>query len=104
MVAIEIEEARGQPPEAAIAEPGIGFLLDQAEPVQAALVRRALDERLAASGSLTLFVERPADQELHRHVVDALGVLLIVGASGLDPAPGEEVADRAGRASKRCRS
>ena len=38
-----IEEARCQPPETAIAEPGIGFLLHQAEPVQVALEQAALD-------------------------------------------------------------
>ena len=38
--------------------------------------------------------ERPADQEFHRQVIDALGVLPIVGRLGLDPALGEDVTDR----------
>ena len=39
--------------------------------------------------------ERAADQELHRQVVDALGVLALVGLLGADPALREDVAHRA---------
>ena len=91
-----IEEAGGQPSEAAIAEPGIGLLLDQAEPVEAALARGALDERMQHQVR-DVVGQRPADQELHRQVVDPLRVFLIVGAQGLDPALRENVAHRAGQ-------
>ena len=40
--------------------------------------------------------ERPADQELHRKVVDALRVLAVVGLLGLAPALREDVPYRAG--------
>ena len=40
--------------------------------------------------------QRPADQELHRQVIDLLGVLVVVGPLGQQPALGEQVADRAG--------
>jgi hypothetical protein len=40
--------------------------------------------------------QRSADQEFHRQVIDALGVLPIIGGLGLDPALREDVAHRAG--------
>ena len=43
-----------------------------------------------------LFDQRPADQELHRQVVDLLGVRPVVRLLGPEPALGEHVADRAG--------
>ena len=47
--------------------------------------------------------QRAADEELHREVVDPLGVLAVVGLLGAQPALREDVAHGAGDASKRSR-
>ena len=66
-------------------------------PNQSRLPSRAalLDERIQQQ-IRDVVGQRPADQELHRQIVDALGVLPVVGALGLDPALRKHVAHRAG--------
>jgi hypothetical protein len=59
-----IEEAGGEPSEAAVAQAGIGFLLDQPEPVEAGLARGRFD--IAIQQQIGDVVgQRTADQEFH---------------------------------------
>ena len=86
-----VDEAGGEPAEAAVAEPGVGLLL--VEPVEV----HALPPHLLAHERLDEEVEevvgrRPADEELHRQVIDLLGVLAVVGVAGSSASAG-----RAGR-------
>ena len=88
-----IEEAGGEPAEAAVAERGVGFALDE------------LGERRSAGGCEGGFggvseiqrgervIERAADQEFHRQVVDSANLASAVGDLRLDPALGEFFAD-----------
>ena len=89
-----VEKARGQTPEPTIAQPGVGFLFEQAEPIE----RRLLD-RFAHEGTeqqvRDVIGQRATDQKLHREVVDALGVRALVGLLRADPSLRENVPDGA---------
>ena len=86
-----VQKARGQAPQAAVAQSGVGFQIDQ---------RVEVDPELGAGGAR--FVE-DADreqrvrecapgQELHRQVVHTLGVVVLRGGEGLAPAVHHAVA------------
>jgi hypothetical protein len=90
-----IEEAGGEPAEPAIAEPGVGLLVEQPDPVEIVAPHRLLDHRIEQQ-VVDVVGQRPADQELHRQVVDPLRVLPLVGLLGVEPAMGEQVAHRPG--------
>ena len=91
-----VEEAGRQPAQAAVAEPGVGLLLDQVPPVDPLLVHLPPDEGGEPHVGHVVG-ERPAEQVLHRQVVDPLRVLPRVVAVRGDPALGQDVADRVGR-------
>jgi hypothetical protein len=63
-VAIEVEEAGGQPTEPAVAKAGIGFFLEDFQPVDALLPRQfsgnGLDEKVG-----DVVCQGSPDQELH---------------------------------------
>ncbi len=91
-----LEEARREAPEAAVAEAGVGLLLDQVVEVDVELGEHGAVlledvERLEVGG------ERAAEEELGREVVGPLDVLLVVGALRLRPALHEPVAHREGQ-------
>ena len=92
-----VEEARGEPPQAAVAEAGVPLRLAQVLERVAELLERLL----ALGGEVEVdqaVAERAADQVLEREVVDALGVLLVVPVLRADPALDHPVADRVGQA------
>src|SRR6266542_3510132 len=89
-----VEEARGETPEPAVAEPGVGLFLEQAEPVE----RRSLDDVVHEGTEHQIrdvVGQRAADQEFHREVIDALGIEALVGLLRAHPALREDVADGA---------
>src|SRR5262249_18406124 len=86
-----VEEARRESPEAAVAEPGVGLLLEEADPVEVLLSDDPLRDRIEQQVH-DVVRQRAADQELHRQVVDALRVPPFVGLPRAHPAQGQEVA------------
>ena len=99
-----VDEAGRQPAEAAVAEAGVGLLLEQAEPVEALLSRDgSLDERVEQQVG-DVVGQRPADQELHRQVVDALGVLALVCLLRAAPSAGRGYRGRSGRPPRNARA
>ena len=90
-----VEEAGGQPAEAAVAQAGVGLLLEH--PSQSrCFCLTACARRIEQQVGDDVVGQRPADEELHREVVDPLGVLAVVGLLGLHPALREDVAHGAG--------
>ena len=82
-------------PEPAIAEPRIGLGVEHFGPVLARVRAQVLaDQRLDAEVD-DVVGERAAEQELHREVVDPLGVGRVLGLLGQQPALGQHVAQRA---------
>ena len=77
-----VEEAGREPPEAAVAEPGVGLQLEEADPVEPFPATTPGDR--VEQQVHDVVGERAADQELHRQVVDALGVLALVRLLGAD--------------------
>ena len=90
-----IEEAGRKAPKAAIAKTRIRFLLDDIAPVDVVLSRHFAGDVVKLQIA-DIVAQRTADQEFHRKIVDALGVLGVVGAPRHHPAPGQDIADRAG--------
>src|SRR5262249_47922536 len=89
-----VEEARGESAETAIAKAGVGFLLNQLQPVDALLASRMLNEGIQHQVG-DVVAQRAPNQKFHGEVVDALYVLLFVGGLGLHPALRQDVADGA---------
>ena len=90
-----VDEARREPAEPAVAEAGVRLLLDEFGEPQPLVPGGGVDQgRQHQVGDVVR--QRPADQELHREVVDLLGVGPVVLLLGPDPALGEHVADRGG--------
>ena len=87
-----VQEARGQPSKPAVAQPGVGLLLEDAHPIQVLLEGHRRELRLQHEVR-DVVRERSTDQELHRQVVDPFRVLAVVGFCRLDPSLGEDVAD-----------
>ena len=79
-----VEEARGEPSEASVPEPGVHLEVDDLVPVEPQLPERLPARRLEAQVD-EVVDEGAADQELHREEVDALDVLPQVGLLGQDP-------------------
>ena len=91
-----VEETGGQAPEPAVAKAGVGFRFKQAEPIEVLLL-----DRLPGDGVEQevrhIVGQRAADEKLHRKVIDALGVLALIGVLGEQPALREDVPDGAGK-------
>src|SRR5580700_2203315 len=87
-----VEEARRKAAQTAVAQAGIGFLLEQIEPVDAFFsnykLRHGIEQEVR-----NIVGQRAADEKLHGEVVNALGIVLFVGCFCLNPALGEDVAD-----------
>ena len=82
-----VDEAGGQPAEAAVAQPGVRLLLDQLLEVPAFLLHGPPHERLR--GQVHHVVpQRPPQQKLHRQVVDALGIGFLPGTVASWPSDG----------------
>ena len=89
-----VDEAGRQPAEAAVAQAGVRLRLGQLLQVQPLALHDLSDERVDHQVG-DVVGQRPADEELHRQVIDALGILAVIGLFRLEPALGEQVADRA---------
>ena len=89
-----VEETGGQATEPAVAEAGVRFLLEQLDPIDLLLLRDA-DHVRGDPEVGDVVRERATEQELHREVVHALGVLARVGLLRVDPALREQIPHRA---------
>src|ERR1700738_661396 len=79
-----VEEAGRQAPESAVAQTGVGFLLEEPGPVESLLGGRLLHDRIElqirpSDG------ERAANEELHREVVDAFWIHARICVLGVYP-------------------
>jgi hypothetical protein len=90
-----VEEARGKPPEPAVAQAGVGLALEQVRPVVAIGFDRRANHRIEQQ-VVDVVRERAADQELHRQVVDPLRIAMEVRFVGGEPALRQHVAGGAG--------
>jgi hypothetical protein len=90
-----IEKTGGQPPEAAIAEPGVRFLFDDFQWVELVQLLKMLQDRLEPEIG-NIIREGSPHEVFHRKIIDPLGVALLVCLLGLNPALQEDVARRAG--------
>ncbi len=86
-----LEETRRQAAEAAVAEPGVGLLLEQVGHADADLLEHAVVV-LVDPERREVRLERAAEQVLRRQVVGPLDVALVVGPLRLDPALDQRVA------------
>ncbi len=92
-----IDEAGGQPAEPAVAQPRVGLLFGQVMPVPVLVRGEVVADILLDLEVVDRVGQRPADEELHRQVVNLLGVLLVVGAVGQQPSLREQIAERPGQ-------
>ena len=103
-----IEEASRQAPETAIAQTRVGLLFQQLEPIEVLLLddffRDGIEKKVR-----DIVGERAADEKFHREIVNALGVLALIGFLGMHPALRKNIAHGAGdglktlaRADRRC--
>ena len=92
---MRIEEASRQAPETPIAQARVGFLLQQLEPIEVLLLdgffRDGIEEKVR-----DVVGQRAADEKFHREIVDALGVLALIGLLGTHPSLREDIAHGAG--------
>ena len=87
-----VDVARGETAKAAVAESRVGLVVSQAVPVDAVFLQRLAAELVGLQVD-DVVAEKSANQELERHVVDALRVLARVLLLRGDPAFDEPVAD-----------
>ena len=92
-----VEEARREAPQAAVAQPGVGLDLEELRRGESQLLHR-VRERLGEAEVDDAVPARAAGEVLHRQVVGALHVPVVIDLLGGDPAVDEPVADRGGRA------
>ena len=71
-----VEKTGGQPAQPAVAQPRVGLLLEQRLPVLAGVRSEVVADELLDLKVGDVVRQRPADQELHRKVVDLLGFWL----------------------------
>ncbi len=90
-----VEEAGRQAPQPAVAQARVRFLFEQAEPVEILLLDGLLREGIEQQVRHVVG-QRAADEVLHREVVDALGVLALIGVFREYPALREDVPHGAG--------
>ena len=89
-----IEEAGREAAETAVAETGIGLLFDDGVEVEAEHLHRLAGGGEEAGGDQVV-AHQPAQEVLHRQVVDHLRPSLVVGAAGDDLAVDDRLADSA---------
>ena len=89
-----IEEAGREPTEASVSQARIRFLLDQFKPVDTFFLDRFLYYGIKQQVR-NVVGQRTSEEKFHRKVVNAFGILLLIGLLGLDPALRQDVAHRA---------
>ena len=90
-----IEITRGKPPEAAVAEPGVGFIIAQIVPVDAVFAERVAAELVGLEVDHVVG-EKPAHKELKRQIIDPLRILFKILFLRAYPALDDTVAYRIG--------
>ena len=85
--------SRPRPP---LPRPASGSGLDHFLPILPRVRLQVVADELLDAQVDDVVDQRAADQELHRQVVDPLGVLPVVRLLGQQPALGEQIAQRAG--------
>jgi hypothetical protein len=95
IVANRIEEAGRQAAEPAVAQPGVGLLFQQAEPIEALLLDGLPGEGVEQEVR-DVVGQGAAQEELHREIVHALGIAALVGVLRAQPSLGEDVPHGAG--------
>ena len=90
-----IEEASRQAPETAITQTRVGLLFEQLEPIEVLLLdgffRDGIEEKVR-----DIVGQRAADEKFHREIVNALGVLALIGLFGTHPSLRKNIAHGAG--------
>ena len=95
-VAIESRKQAASRPRPPLPRPASGSCFEQLEPVEVLSLRTTCSAQRLEQQVHDVVGQRAADEELHRQVVDALGVLALVGLLGEHPALREDVAHGAG--------
>jgi hypothetical protein len=90
-----VEKAGREAPQAAVAQARVRLLIEKLHPELAVFAEARADDGIEHHVHYVVG-ERPADEELDRDIVDALGVLALVGLVGLEPAVRQNVAHRPG--------
>ena len=91
-----VEKASRQTPQTAITQTRVGFLLEQLEPIEVLLLDGFFRDRIEEKVR-DIVGQRAADEKLHREIVDALGVLALVGLFGVYPTLRQDIPHGAGK-------
>ena len=87
------DETGGQASQASVAQAGIRLLVEQFVPIDV-LLAAGLQHGRVEQQVRYVARQRAADQELHREVVGALGIDVVVGLLGAQPAQRQHIAER----------
>ena len=96
IVAIESRKHAARRPSPPLPRPASGSCFKQAEPIEVLLLDRLPGDGIEQEVR-HIVGQRAADEKLHRQVIDALGVLALIGVLREHPALREDVPDGAGK-------
>ena len=85
-----VQEAGRQPPEPSIAQSCVGLLLQQLVPIKL-LFLNGLFGNLIEKKVRDIVSQRTTDEKFHREIVNALGVLALIGLLGPNPSLRKDV-------------
>src|SRR5215475_15047667 len=91
-----VKKASRETPQTTITQTGVGFLFQQLEPVEVLLLGGFFRNRIEKEIG-DVINQRAADEKLHREIVDALGVLALVGFLREYPTLRQDIAHGAGK-------
>ena len=94
-MAIESRKQAARRPSPPLPRPASGSCFEHAEPIEVLLLDGLPGDGVEQEVR-DIVGQRAADEKLHREVIDALGVLALVGVLGEQPALREDVPDGAG--------
>ena len=92
IVAIESRKHAARRPSPPLPRPASGSCFEQAEPVEILVLDRLPDEGIEQE-IRHIVGQRAAEEKLHGKIIDALGVLALIGVFGEQPALREDVPD-----------
>src|SRR5208282_4099557 len=78
------------PAEASIAETGVGFLLQQSQPIEILLFDQLLGHRVEQK-VLNVVGERATEKKFYRQIIDTFGIPALIRLLGTDPTLGKYV-------------
>jgi hypothetical protein len=90
-----VQEAGGEPAQAAVAKSGVGFFFGDGQRIELVLLPQGTEKRIEHQVG-DVVRQRPSHQKLERQVVDALHISRLVGLLRLDPSLRQDVPDREG--------